>query len=46
MLARVAHAFGMDRDSANVLRAAGFSVSVLTLLGLAAVAVAIALGWF
>lgn len=44
MLARVSHAFGMDRDAPNPLRAAGFIVTMLVLLGLSVVAVLIALG--
>jgi uncharacterized membrane protein YecN with MAPEG domain len=44
MLARISHALGMDRTTTNPLRATGFVVTVLTLLGLAAVAVLIALG--
>jgi uncharacterized membrane protein YecN with MAPEG domain len=44
MLARISHALGMDRTTTNPLRATGFIVTVLTLLGLAAVAVQIALG--
>jgi hypothetical protein len=44
MLGRVAHAFGMDRTDSNVARAVGFVVTVLTLAGLAVVAVLIALG--
>ncbi|MBB4859058.1 putative membrane protein YecN with MAPEG domain [Novosphingobium chloroacetimidivorans] len=44
MLARVAHGFGMDRTDSNPLRAGGFIVTVLTLAGLSAVAVTIALG--
>lgn len=44
MLARVAHGLGMDRTGANPLRAGGFIVTVLVLLGLAVVAVLIALG--
>jgi len=44
MLGRVAHAFGMDSDKPSPLRMIGFGVTVLTLLGLSAVAVLIALG--
>jgi uncharacterized membrane protein YecN with MAPEG domain len=44
MLARVLHGFGMDRNSPNPLRAIGFVVTALTLIGLSAVAVLIALG--
>jgi uncharacterized membrane protein YecN with MAPEG domain len=43
MLARVSHAFGMDRDRVNALRGIGILITVLTLLGLATVAVLIAL---
>ncbi|MEJ2408091.1 MAG: MAPEG family protein [Novosphingobium sp.] len=46
LLARISHAFGMDRTDSNPLRAAGFLVTVLTLVGLSAVAVLIALGRF
>ncbi len=46
MLGRVAHAFGMDIDRPNPLRIVGVLLTVLTLLGLAAVAVLIALGRF
>lgn len=44
MLARVAHAFGMDRAGTNALRPIGFIITALTLVGLAAVAVLISLG--
>jgi len=44
MLARLAHAFGMDRDTPNPLRAGGIAVTLLAELGLAIVAVLIALG--
>lgn len=44
MLARVAHAFGMDRDAPNPLRAGGIAVTLLMELGLAVVAILIALG--
>jgi len=44
MLARVGHAFGMDQTKPHPLRMIGFGVTVLTLLGLSAVAVLIALG--
>ena len=46
MLARVLHVFGMDRASANPLRAVGVAVTLLTLLGLSVIAVLIALGLF
>jgi uncharacterized membrane protein YecN with MAPEG domain len=44
MLARVAHAFGMDRDSSNLPRAAGIAITLLAEVALAIVAVLIALG--
>jgi uncharacterized membrane protein YecN with MAPEG domain len=44
MLARVAHAIGMDRAAPNPLRAGGIAVTLLSELGLAVVAVLIALG--
>jgi uncharacterized membrane protein YecN with MAPEG domain len=46
MACRMLHVFGMDRDTANPLRAAGTMATLLTLLGLSAVAVLIALGRF
>lgn len=46
MLARVSHAFGMDNTGPNPFRAVGFIVSALTLLGLAIIAVLIALQRF
>lgn len=46
LLARIAHAFGMDRQDANLLRGVGFAITALTLLGLATMAVLIALGRF
>ncbi|WP_067738896.1 MAPEG family protein [Novosphingobium naphthalenivorans] len=46
LLARISHAFGMDRDDTNPLRAVGFLVTTLTLLGLSTIAVMIALGRF
>ncbi len=46
MLARVAHVFGMDSGKTNPARAIGIIVTMLTLLGLAIVAVLIALGQF
>jgi uncharacterized membrane protein YecN with MAPEG domain len=42
ILARIAHAFGMDRPGANPLRVGGISVSWLVLLGLGAYAISIA----
>ncbi|MGF7153166.1 MAPEG family protein [Novosphingobium gossypii] len=46
LLARIAHGIGMDKAEKSPLRAAGFGVSMLTLLGLAAIAVLIATGRF
>lgn len=46
MLARVAHGFGMDRSDMNPFRFAGIGVTVLAEIGLAIVAVLIALGLF
>lgn len=46
MLARVAHVIGMDKDSASQLRSGGIVVTMLTHLGLAVIAVLIALGKF
>jgi len=46
LLARVGHAFGMDKAKKSPLRAAGFIVTVLVLLGLSVMAVLIALGRF
>ncbi|MCW1427965.1 MAPEG family protein [Novosphingobium sp. JCM 18896] len=46
MLARLAHALGMDSTRPNPLRAGGTLVTMLTLLGLAVVAILIALGKF
>lgn len=45
MLGRVAHAFGMDGGSMQVGRMIGVTISMLTLLGLAIVAVLIGAGW-
>ena len=42
ILARILHAFGMDRPGANVLRVAGIAISWLVLLGLAIYAILIA----
>lgn len=42
ILARIAHAFGMDRPGANPLRVAGIGLSWLVLLGLGAYAILIA----
>lgn len=45
LLARVAHPIGMDRDNGpNPFRAGAIIVTVLTLIGLAAVAVLVSLG--
>jgi len=46
MLGRVSHALGMDIDRPNPLRMIGVLITVLTLLGLSAIAVLIALGRF
>ena len=46
MLARLAHALGMDGGALHRLRTVGALVTMLTLLGLAIVAVLIALGRF
>ncbi len=42
VLARIAHAFGMDRPGANILRVAGIALSWLVLLGLGAFAIYLA----
>ena len=42
VLARIAHAFGMDRPGANPLRVAGIAISWLVLLGMGGFAIAIA----
>jgi uncharacterized membrane protein YecN with MAPEG domain len=39
VLARIAHAFGMDRPGGNILRVAGITLSWLVLLGLGGVAI-------
>ena len=39
ILGRIAHAFGMDRDGANLLRVAGISITWLCLIVLAAYAI-------
>mgnify|MGYP003605015167 CR=1 FL=1 len=44
MLARIAHAFGMDGTSANKLRMIGTIITMLTQLGLAIVAILISMG--
>ncbi len=46
MLGRVLHAFGMDIPKPNALRMIGTLIAMLTLLGLAIVAVLISLGRF
>ena len=46
MLARVAHPLGMDSDGPTIPRTVGALITMLTLLGLAVVAVLIALGQF
>jgi uncharacterized membrane protein YecN with MAPEG domain len=42
VLARIAHAFGMDRPGGNVLRVAGISLTWLVLLGLGVTAIYLA----
>ena len=42
VLARIAHAFGMDRPGANILRVAGITLSWLVLLGLGGFAIYLA----
>jgi uncharacterized membrane protein YecN with MAPEG domain len=42
VLARIAHAFGMDRPGGNVLRVAGITLSWLVLLGLGGFAIYLA----
>jgi uncharacterized membrane protein YecN with MAPEG domain len=42
ILARIAHAFGMDRSGANPLRVGGIAISWLVLLGLGGYAILIA----
>ncbi|HET9429073.1 MAG TPA: MAPEG family protein [Allosphingosinicella sp.] len=42
ILARIAHAFGMDRPGANALRVGGISVSWIVLLGLGIYAIILA----
>lgn len=44
MLGRVSHALGMDIDRPNPLRIGGVLVTILTLIGLSAVAILIAVG--
>ena len=44
MLARVSHAIGMDNPGGNAWRSIGVMVTMLTLIGLAVVAVLIAVG--
>ncbi len=46
MFARVLHGFGMDKTHLNPLRGIGFGLGLLITLGLAVVAVLIALGLF
>lgn len=46
LLARIAHAFGMDKDKENLPRAVGMVGTLLVQIGLAAMAVLIALGKF
>lgn len=45
ILGRVAHGFGMDNPGPNPLRLVGALTAMLIQLGLAGVAVAIAIGW-
>ena len=42
VLARIAHAFGMDRPGANIMRVAGISLTWLVLLGLGVFAIYLA----
>jgi len=42
ILARIAHAFGMDREGANPLRVGGIAISWLVLLGLGGYAILLA----
>jgi hypothetical protein len=42
ILARISHAFGMDRPGANRWRVAGISISMIVLVGLAAWAIFVA----
>lgn len=46
MVGRVLHAFGMDKSDANPMRMIGVAITFLTMMGLAVVAVFIALGQF
>lgn len=46
MAGRVAHLLGMESATPNRLRVAGTAIAALTLIGLAAIAVLIALGQF
>lgn len=46
MLGRVLHAFGMDNAKPNALRMIGTVIAMLTLLGLAVVAVLLSVGRF
>jgi uncharacterized membrane protein YecN with MAPEG domain len=46
MLARIAHPIGLDRSEPNLLRGLGAGVTMLIQLGLAVIAVLIALGRF
>ena len=41
LLARIAHAFGLDRPGANALRVGGITVTLLILLGLSLYAIAL-----
>jgi len=44
LLARVSHAIGMDREDVNAMRAAGIAVTLLSLIGLAAMALLVVTG--
>ena len=46
ILGRVAHGFGMDKPGPNPARMIGTLTAMLVQLGLAAAAVAIAIGWY
>ena len=46
LLGRIAHAFGIDQDKGNPLRAGGTIITMLALVGLAVVAVLITLNRF
>jgi len=46
MIARVLHAFGMDKATENLPRGMGMGVTLLTMIGLGVMALLIALGLF